>query len=105
MAEWEAHDRGPESALPKRSNAELDLDYLHYQAPNGTDFKCWLIPGAQWHGGRGHARPTGTFFDPNMPNGRGVHLPHAGPLRGDAGLHHAPVATRGNLYRQVLRHL
>jgi aminopeptidase len=43
----------------------LKLDYLHYTAPEGTDFKVWLIPEAQWLGG-GEKTLKGVFFNPNM---------------------------------------
>lgn len=101
MAEWEAHDAELQAHCEKLN--ALDLDYLHYQAPNGTDFKCWLIPGAQWHGG-GDTLPDGTFFDPNMPTEEVFTSPVPGPLRGDSGLHHAPVLP-GQPDRQVLHHL
>ena len=65
MGEWDAHN-AQLAAQCEKLNA-LNLDYLHYQAPNGTDFKCWLIPGAQWHGG-GDTLPDGTFYNPNMPS-------------------------------------
>ena len=64
VAEWEAHDRELKAHCEKLN--ALQLDYLHYEAPNGTDFKCWLIPGARWHGG-GDTLPNGVFYDPNMP--------------------------------------
>ena len=88
MAEWNDHDASLKEYC-RRLN-ELDLDYLHYQAPNGTDFKCWLIPGAQWHGGGRHLARR-HVLRPQYAHRRGVHLPHAGPLRGDPGFHHAPV--------------
>ena len=38
MAEWEAHDAKLKAHCEKLN--ALDLDHLHYQAPNGTDFTC-----------------------------------------------------------------
>ncbi|MDE6838475.1 MAG: aminopeptidase, partial [Acutalibacter sp.] len=38
------------------------------QAPNGTDFKCWLIPGGVWHGGSDTLASTGVEYNPNMPS-------------------------------------
>lgn len=63
-AAWDQHN----ATLQKKSGKlnALDLDYLHYTAPNGTDFKCWLIPGAKWEGG-GATILDGTFYNPNMP--------------------------------------
>lgn len=64
FAEWDTHNRELEEKCRKLS--ALDLEYLRFSAPNGTDFTCWLIPGAQWHGG-GDTLPDGTFYNPNMP--------------------------------------
>lgn len=93
MAEWEAHDRGLKAHCEKLN--ALDLDYLHYQAPNGTDFKCWLIPEAQWHGG-GDTLPDGTFFDPNMPTEEVFTSPMRGRCEGTL-VSTMPLSYQGNL--------
>ncbi len=66
VAEWDSHNK----TLREKCEAlnALDLDYLHYQAPNGTDFKCWLIPGGTWHGGCDTLATTGVDYNPNMPS-------------------------------------
>lgn len=66
VAEWDRHNKSLREKC-ERLNA-LDLDYLHYQAPNGTDFKCWLIPGGVWHGGSDTLASTGVEYNPNMPS-------------------------------------
>ncbi len=93
MAEWNDHDASLK-AYCRRLN-ELDLDYLHYKAPNGTDFKCWLIPGAQWHGG-GDALPDGTFYDPNMPTEEVFTSPMRGRCEGTL-VSTMPLSYQGNL--------
>ena len=93
MAEWEAHDAKLKSHCEKLN--ALDLDYLHYQAPNGTDFTCWLIPGAQWHGG-GDTLPDGTFFDPNMPTEEVFTSPMRGRCEGTL-VSTLPLSYQGNL--------
>lgn len=93
MAEWNDHDASLK-AYCRRLN-ELDLDYLHYKAPNGTDFKCWLIPGAQWHGG-GDTLPDGTFYDPNMPTEEVFTSPVRGRCEGTL-VSTMPLSYQGNL--------
>lgn len=66
VAEWDAHNQSLREKC-ETLNA-LNLDYLHYQAPNGTDFKCWLIPGGTWHGGSDTLASTGVEYNPNMPS-------------------------------------
>lgn len=64
-AEWSAHNH----RLREKCEAlnGLGLDYLHYKAPNGTDFKCWLIPGGKWCGGY-DTLANGATYNPNMPS-------------------------------------
>lgn len=64
-AEWDRHNQTLREKCEKLN--AMDLDYLHYQAPNGTDFKCWLIPGGTWHGGC-DTLPNGKVYNPNMPS-------------------------------------
>lgn len=64
-AEWDQHNQTLREKCEKLN--AMDLDYLHYQAPNGTDFKCWLIPGGTWHGGC-DTLPNGKVYNPNMPS-------------------------------------
>lgn len=66
VAEWDKHNQNLREKCEKLN--ALDLDYVHYQAPNGTDFKCWLIPGGTWHGGCDTLATTGVDYNPNMPS-------------------------------------
>ena len=93
VAEWEAHNARLKGHCEKLN--ALDLDYVHYQAPNGTDFKCWLIPGAQWHGG-GDTLPDGTFFNPNMPTEEAFTSPMRGRCEGTL-VSTMPLSYQGNL--------
>lgn len=93
MGEWDTHNARL-AAQCEKLNA-LNLDYLHYQAPNGTDFKCWLIPGAQWHGG-GDTLPDGTFYNPNMPSEEVFTSPMRGRCEGTL-VSSMPLSYQGNL--------
>lgn len=64
--EWDAHNKTLREKCEKLN--AMNLEYLHYQAPNGTDFKCWLIPTAKWQGGSEILKTTGVEFNPNMPS-------------------------------------
>ena len=65
VAEWSAHNQRLAEKCGKLNS--LDLEYLHYEAPNGTNFTCWLIPGSRWVGGC-ETMQNGTDFNPNMPS-------------------------------------
>ena len=95
-AAWDQHN----ATLQEKSGKlnALDLDYLHYQAPNGTDFKCWLIPGAKWGGG-GAAILDGTFYNPNMPTEEVFTSPLKGKCEGTL-VSTMPLSYQGNLIDQ-----
>ena len=95
-AAWDQHN----ATLQKKSGKlnALDLDYLHYTAPNGTDFKCWLIPGAKWEGG-GATILDGTFYNPNMPTEEVFTSPLKGKCEGTL-VSTMPLSYQGNLIDQ-----
>ena len=95
-AAWDQHN----ATLQEKSGKlnALDLDYLHYQAPNGTDFKCWLIPGAKWEGG-GATILDGTFYNPNMPTEEVFTSPLKGKCEGTL-VSTMPLSYQGNLIDQ-----
>lgn len=93
VAEWQKHNAELQEKCD-RLNA-LDLDYLHYESKSGTDFKCWLIPGAQWHGG-GDTLPDGTFYNPNMPTEEAFISPMRGKCEGTL-VATLPLSYQGNL--------
>ena len=92
-AAWDQHN----ATLQEKSGKlnALQLDYLHYQAPNGTDFKCWLIPGAKWGGG-GASILDGTFHNPNMPTEEVFTSPMRGRCEGTL-VSTMPLSYQGNL--------
>jgi len=61
---WDQHNRAFAEKCAFLNSKHFD--YLHYQSKNGTDFKCWLIPQANWLGG-GEKTLSGVYFNPNMP--------------------------------------
>ena len=94
-AAWAQHNATLQEKSQKLN--DLQLDYLHYQAPNGTDFKCWLIPGAKWGGG-GAAILDGTFHNPNMPTEEVFTSPMRGRCEGTL-VSTMPLSYQGNLIR------
>ncbi len=93
VAAWEAHDRELEAKAQVLT--DLDLDYLHYESPNGTDFKVWLIPGSKWIGG-GEALADGTYFNPNMPTEEVFNTPWRGKCEGKL-VSTKPLSVQGTL--------
>ncbi|WP_322200138.1 aminopeptidase [Acutalibacter intestini] len=79
VAQWEQHNQ----TLHEKCEAlnALDLEYLHYESPNGTDFTCWLIPGSRWHGGSDKLL-NGVTFNPNMPSEEVFISPMRGKCQG-----------------------
>ena len=62
---WDEHNKD----LEKRTKFlnSLDLDYLHYQSSNGTDFKVWLSNQILWEAGGERTLGSNIFFNPNIP--------------------------------------
>jgi aminopeptidase len=79
LAEWDAHNATLQARC-KQLDA-LNLDYLHFQSSNGTDFKIWMIPEAKWLGGGEHLI-DGHFYNPNMPTEEVFITPKAGKAEG-----------------------
>ncbi len=93
VAEWSAHNKRLSEKCEKLNS--LDLEYLHYKAPNGTDFTCWLIPGSRWVGGS-ETLQSGVEFNPNMPSEEVFTTPMRGKCEGRL------VATLPLSYQGVL---
>lgn len=93
VAEWEKHNNNLHDKCAKLN--ALDLDYLHYESKNGTDFKCWLIPEAEWHGGCDKL-PNGTVYNPNMPSEECFTSPVKGKCEGTL-VSTLPLSYQGNL--------
>ena len=62
---WDEHNKD----LEKRTKFlnSLNLDYLHYQSSNGTDFKVWLSNQILWEAGGERTLGSNIFFNPNIP--------------------------------------
>lgn len=60
----------------------LNLDYLHYESKNGTNFKVWLNPLCQFLGGGETTVGTNLYFNPNIPSEEVFTSPIAGKAEG-----------------------
>lgn len=60
----------------------LDIEYLHYESSNGTDFKVWLNPLAQWLAGGETVPQTGVYYNPNIPTEEVFTTPIKGKAEG-----------------------
>lgn len=90
---WDKHNASLK-AYYEKLNAH-HFDYLHYSCKNGTDFKCWLIPEANWMGG-GDVLKDGTFYNPNMPTEEVFTTPMKGKCEGTL-VASMPLSYQGNL--------
>jgi aminopeptidase len=93
LKEWDRHN----ATLQQRSQQldALNLDYLHFQSKNGTDFKIWMIPEARWLGG-GEKLIDGHFYNPNMPTEEVFITPKAGRAEGKV-VASKPLSYQGEL--------
>ncbi|MGA0097100.1 MAG: aminopeptidase [Bacilli bacterium] len=93
LKEWDRHN----ATLQQRSQQldALNLDYLHFQSKNGTDFKIWMIPEARWLGG-GEKLIDGHFYNPNMPTEEVFITPKAGLAEGKV-VASKPLSYQGEL--------
>jgi aminopeptidase len=93
LLEWDHHNE----TLQKRSQQldALNLDYLHFQSKNGTDFKIWMIKEARWLGG-GEKLIDGHFYNPNMPTEEVFITPKAGKAEGKV-VASKPLSYQGEL--------
>ena len=77
---WKEHNED----LAKRASylTSLNLDYLHYKAGNGTNFKVWLNEKAVWIAGGEVIKHSGVFYNPNIPTEECFTSPIAGKAEG-----------------------
>mgnify|MGYP003315353177 CR=1 FL=1 len=77
---WEEHN----ADLNRRYSYlnSLNLDYLHYESSNGTNFKVWMNPKCQWLGGIEVCTGSGIKFNPNLPSEEVFTSPIAGKAEG-----------------------
>ena len=77
---WNKHN----ADLAKRSSYlnSLNLDYLHYESKNGTNFKVWLNEKAIWIAGGETIKHTGVYYNPNIPTEECFTSPISGKAEG-----------------------
>ena len=77
---WEQHN----ADLKKRFTYlnSLNLDYLHYESGNGTNFKVWLNPLCEFAGGGETTSESRIYFNPNIPSEEVFTSPIAGKAEG-----------------------
>lgn len=90
---WNEHNASLKAHYEKLN--AYKFDYLHYESKNGTDFKCWLIPEANWMGGGDYLK-DGTFYNPNMPTEEVFTSPMAGKCEGTL-VSSMPLSYQSNL--------
>lgn len=90
---WAKHNNSLKEKYEKLNS--YHFDYMHYESRYGTDFKCWLIPEAQWMGG-GDVLKDGTFYNPNMPTEEVFTSPMKGKCEGTL-VATMPLSYQGNL--------
>ena len=77
---WEEHNKD----LEKRTSYlnSLNLDYLHYESKNGTNFKVWLMEKGKFLAGGERALGSNIFFNPNIPTEECFTTPISGKAEG-----------------------
>ncbi len=77
---WKEHNEN----LNKKTSYlnSLNLDYLHYYASNGTDFKVWLMDDGLWLAGSEKTLNTNIVYNPNIPSEECFTTPRKGKAEG-----------------------
>ena len=90
---WEDHN----AFLKNRCDYlnSLNIESLHYQASNGTDFTVGLIEGSQFLGG-GEYTLSGNYYNPNIPSEEVFISPKRGEAEGTV-YSVMPLSYRGEL--------
>lgn len=91
---WEKHNKDLEQKAFHLTS--LDLDYLHYESSNGTDFKVWLMPNVHWTAGGEHTQGKHTPFNPNLPTEECFTSPWKGKAEGKV-VSTKPLSYNGEL--------
>ena len=91
---WDEHNKD----LDKRSKYlnSLNLDYLHYESSNGTNFKVWLMPKVNWTAGGEYTKGTHHYFNPNLPTEECFTSPWKGKAEGKV-VSTKPLSYNGEL--------
>ena len=77
---WEDHNADLTKRFTYLNN--LNLDYLHYESKNGTNFKVWLNEKCNWLGGGETAQDSKIYYNPNIPSEEVFTSPIAGKAEG-----------------------
>ncbi len=89
---WDRHNEELKAKCEKLNSCQLE--YLHYESSNGTDFKCWLI---RKRSGMGEEIPCRTaLYNPNMPTEEVFTSPMKGKCEGTL-VSTMPLSYQGNL--------
>ena len=91
---WQEHNEDLENRT-KFLNS-LNLDYLHYQSSNGTDFKVWLSNNILWEAGGERTLGSNIFFNPNIPTEECFTSPIKGKAEGKV-VASKPLSYQGQL--------
>ena len=90
---WKKHNETLRTNAQKMT--DYNFQYLTYKSPNGTDFKCELLPDGIWCGGS--AKTKGNVeFSPNMPTEEVFTSPLRGKCEGTLTAT-KPLSYMGNL--------
>ena len=91
---WKEHN----ADLEKRTNYlnSLDIDFLHYESSNGTNFKVWLSNNVKWEAGGEVTLGSNIFFNPNIPTEECFTSPIKGKAEGKV-VASKPLSYQGQL--------
>ena len=91
---WNEHN----ADLEKRTKYlnSLDIDFLHYESSNGTNFRVWLSNNILWEAGGEKTLGSNIFFNPNIPTEECFTSPIKGKAEGKV------VATKPLSYQGQL---
>lgn len=90
---WKKHDDTLKTNAKKMT--DYNFQYLTYKSPNGTDFKCSLLPDGIWCGGSANTKGN-VVFVPNMPTEEVFTSPLRGHCEGTL-VATRPLSYMGNL--------
>lgn len=90
---WEDHNAFLQNRCDYLNS--LNIESLHYQASNGTDFTVGLIEGSQFLGG-GEYTLSGNYYNPNIPSEEVFISPKRGEAEGTV-YSVMPLSYRGEL--------
>ncbi len=90
---WKEHNQTLKSNAEKMT--DYNFQYLTYKSPNGTDFRCSLLPDGIWCAGSAKTK-AGVVFSPNLPTEEVFTSPLRGQCEGTL-VATMPLSYMGNL--------